>query len=281
MSELDYITEQSTERRYFIIVPNVVDDMGLSANALRLYLHLKRVAGENGYCWQSTQTLAEHCRMARNTVVRAKRELVEAGLIEITSRKRAGGGLDYHEIKIVDIWRFNNWICSPDFELPANLKTNTLQISKCIPCKSQNEYLKKNTIRKTKDEKPAQTSCASHPPSENFCKFSEGVNAAATAAGDSTNCEQSTWYIEGRKSPAIKAWKEVTGYYPPKSELVYRELRGTLTDEPDTDRLKLAFANWVAKGNNPRNITGILEWYREKLYYIREADLLIKGNLRS
>ena len=35
-------------------VPNMVDDMGLSVFAVRLYLRLKRVAGDSGRCYYST-----------------------------------------------------------------------------------------------------------------------------------------------------------------------------------------------------------------------------------
>ncbi|GAF99333.1 unnamed protein product, partial [marine sediment metagenome] len=45
---------RSEDRAYFTMMPNIIDDMGLDPYAFRLYVHLRRVAGENGACWQST-----------------------------------------------------------------------------------------------------------------------------------------------------------------------------------------------------------------------------------
>jgi hypothetical protein len=61
----NHIVEEVTYRRYFTIIPNMVDDLGLSPYAYRLYGHFRRVAGEAGECWQSTATLAETCKMSR------------------------------------------------------------------------------------------------------------------------------------------------------------------------------------------------------------------------
>lgn len=94
------------ERKYFAIIPHLVDDMGLSVWAYRLYGHFRRVAGEDGgACWQSTRTLADACKMSTGQVAKAKQELVEAGLITITSERGAHG--DYHVITITDVWALN------------------------------------------------------------------------------------------------------------------------------------------------------------------------------
>lgn len=94
------------ERKYFAIIPHIVDDMGLSVWAYRLYGHFRRVAGEDGgACWQSTRTLAEACKMSTGQVAKAKLELVEAGLITITNERGAHG--DYHVITIADVWALN------------------------------------------------------------------------------------------------------------------------------------------------------------------------------
>lgn len=93
------------ERRYFTIVPNLVDDLDLTPYAFRLYVHLRRVAGEEGTCWQSTETLARACRMGVGSVSRAKRELEARGLIRI--REERGGHGIYHVVEIVDIWPEN------------------------------------------------------------------------------------------------------------------------------------------------------------------------------
>ncbi|MBE3144015.1 MAG: helix-turn-helix domain-containing protein [Planctomycetes bacterium] len=95
------------DRKYFYIIPNLVDDLGLSPFAFRLYCHFKRVAGENGRCWQSTRNLADRCRMSVGAVVNAKKELLEQGFIDIEVTKNPKGGIDFHQIKIADIWQRN------------------------------------------------------------------------------------------------------------------------------------------------------------------------------
>ena len=79
----------------------------------RLYAHFKRVAGGNsgGACWQSTRSLAEHCRMSLHSVSHAKARLIELGLIEIdhykqpTTASPTGQWVD--RVRIVDIWLEN------------------------------------------------------------------------------------------------------------------------------------------------------------------------------
>lgn len=95
--------------RYFFMTPNLIDDMGLSVYAFRLYSHILRVTGNggNGTCWQSTQTLATHCKMSPGSVSSAKTELKNADLIKITEETNPNGGRKYHRVSIVDIWEKN------------------------------------------------------------------------------------------------------------------------------------------------------------------------------
>lgn len=94
------------DRDKFTQIPNMVLDMGLSPSAERLYIHIKRVTGDDGLCWQSQDTLAINCRMSTKTIIRSKRELENAGLIKITSEKI--NKFKSHVIKIINIWDLNN-----------------------------------------------------------------------------------------------------------------------------------------------------------------------------
>uniref|UniRef100_A0A6H1ZAT7 Putative DNA binding, helix-turn-helix domain containing protein n=1 Tax=viral metagenome TaxID=1070528 RepID=A0A6H1ZAT7_9ZZZZ len=94
---------------YFISIPNMIDDAELPPHTFRLYSHLRRVAGENGACWQSTKTLAKHCCMSVGQVSISKRELAnfDPPLIRISNKRKNGAGDHYHEITITDIWSIN------------------------------------------------------------------------------------------------------------------------------------------------------------------------------
>lgn len=95
------------------MIPNIIDDMDLSAYAVRLYVRMKRRvkqlrSGETeGAAYDSTKNLASACHISAGTVSKGKKELVEAGLIRIEKVKRGHGEFDYDKITIVDIWGAN------------------------------------------------------------------------------------------------------------------------------------------------------------------------------
>ena len=97
------VVDRGDMRSYRTEIPNLIDDMDLSLPAFRLYIHLKRVAGERGASWEGVRRLADTCRMSVGTVRSAKAELEAAGLITV---KRAGGEQADH-ITINDIWLEN------------------------------------------------------------------------------------------------------------------------------------------------------------------------------
>lgn len=101
------IRDAGDVRQYFFQVPNMVDDMGLDVHSFRLYCHLKRVAGEAGACWQSTDTLASACKMSKGMIASCKNVLREAGLIEVNTKPTKHGGRDLHLITIMDVWERN------------------------------------------------------------------------------------------------------------------------------------------------------------------------------
>ena len=101
----------SERRKYRTEIPNMIDDAGLSVYAIRLYVHIKRVAGDKGKCTQSTRTMAELCNMSVGSVSTAKKDLLDAALIRIRKVKVSKGYSD--EITIVDVWDENFDIYAP------------------------------------------------------------------------------------------------------------------------------------------------------------------------
>src|SRR6266481_4364218 len=69
------VFDDSDLRRYRTELPNLIDDLGLSMVAYRLYGHYKRVCGTDGLCWQSARTIAGHCKMSVGSVVNARKQL--------------------------------------------------------------------------------------------------------------------------------------------------------------------------------------------------------------
>lgn len=96
--------------RYRTEIPNLIDDLDLSPYAYRLYGRIKRVAGDSGVCWEGMRGLARSCKMGVATAHRARKELIEQGLIRVAEGKKAG---DADEIRVVDVWLRNMSKFSP------------------------------------------------------------------------------------------------------------------------------------------------------------------------
>ena len=144
------IIDESNDRRYFSQIPNYVDDLGLSPYAFRLYVHIKRVTGESGKCWQSTKTLAKSCNMGIGSVTRAKKELAKAKLIEIEPTTNPHGGKDYHVTRIVDIWLEN----SLKYSSSTKEELDNAEYSKTSTTNEQTStkgVLKNNSIKNNQD----------------------------------------------------------------------------------------------------------------------------------
>lgn len=102
MADKTRAKDTSSLHRYRIELPLLVDDLDLDVYEFRLYAHLKRVAADEGSCWQSARTLAKVCKMSASQISKAKASLEQRGLITRQERAVRGGIAD--DISIVDIW---------------------------------------------------------------------------------------------------------------------------------------------------------------------------------
>ena len=151
--------DNSNDRKYFTMIPNMLDDMGLSMPAIRVYLHLKRVAGESGECWQSTNTIAKRCGIGMATVSKAKKELLENGLIEITKMK-SSRGKNSHTISIVDVWSENIKKCSENSitsagEVINSVITSVGEVNNFATRNKEEPLIKKNQLKENMAEESA------------------------------------------------------------------------------------------------------------------------------
>lgn len=104
------MTDTTPNRPYHTQCPNLYDDSALSVYAFRLLFHIRRVAGDNGSCWEGARTLADKCRMSPGQVSKAKLELVKDGWIIITRKNVRGGFVD--DMRPVDVWERNTQMYS-------------------------------------------------------------------------------------------------------------------------------------------------------------------------
>lgn len=103
-----------SDHTYRTEIPNIVYDMGLSANSFRVYAELKRIAGDNGCCFKTNDNICQSCGISEPTLIKIKKELQEPfpqlnnkPLITINKRLKEDGSWDSDLIEIVNIWPEN------------------------------------------------------------------------------------------------------------------------------------------------------------------------------
>ncbi len=95
-------------RKFRTEIPNIVDDADLSVCAFRLYVHIKRRAGDGGVCTEGLRGMASACGMAIGTTQKARTELLMKNFIavkEVIEKGRHGGKFEH--ITIVNLWGKN------------------------------------------------------------------------------------------------------------------------------------------------------------------------------
>ena len=130
MAPKNYGVTDNAPVNFFSMIPHLIDDSGLSASAKALYLHLKRVAGEDGLCWKTQDQLAEHLGFSPKTVVKAKRDLIEAKVIEV--QLESFEGHPRHIIHLLNIWTMNEakYRQSVSKGTDINVKRESVSVSK-------------------------------------------------------------------------------------------------------------------------------------------------------
>lgn len=143
--------DESDLRKYRTELPNLVDDIGLSIYAYRLYGHFKRVCGANGgKCTQGTKKLAEHCKISYGKITEAKRELAAAKLIRIRRSDMKSGDPDI--VTILDVWRENfERYAPPTPDVGDPLQTPTPDVGPPTPHETKKELKKETTINSSKE----------------------------------------------------------------------------------------------------------------------------------
>jgi hypothetical protein len=140
---------------FYSQIPNMVNDIGLSPYAFRLYGHLRRVAGEEGRCWRSTKTLAQECSMSAGSVSNAKQELLEACVPLIRVKKiPMRTGFSYDEITITDLWKINHDVYQKSTVHLVNGSPHERAVHQV---KQRISLLKNNPITTTTTAQPAKS----------------------------------------------------------------------------------------------------------------------------
>lgn len=95
-------------------IPNIIFTLGLDPYELALYIYFKRVAGDRGHCFKSTETMSKEINICKRKIVDLKKELSKPrkelngkSLIKIEKRTTEKGDSDTDLITINCIWEDN------------------------------------------------------------------------------------------------------------------------------------------------------------------------------
>jgi hypothetical protein len=95
-------------RKYFTATPNIIlDHPELDIYDQMLYIHIKRIAGDNGQCWASIRYLAGKMKVSKYRIQKSLQKLLNLGLIKPAGTKKGKRGRPKNVYEIVDIWELN------------------------------------------------------------------------------------------------------------------------------------------------------------------------------
>lgn len=167
-------------RKYRTEMPNIVDDMGLDPYSFRLYVHLRRVVGSEGKCWQNTKTLAKTCSMSAGKISDAKKILVRHNLIRVEERDHDESDV----ITVLNIWPQN-------FEHFSAMKESDPVHHMNTPVHHMNTPRSPHELKK-------------EPITKNKPKEEKGDSATAPKPSD---------------HPAVQAYRDTFLRFPPKAQM--------------------------------------------------------------
>jgi len=103
----DKYKDESSDHKYFAIIPRLVWALSEDAYEFTLWCVIKDIAGEKGECILSTEALADLAMMSVGKVVSCRNKLLEKGLLEGNLYRDPGYPQSIWHISIPDLWRNN------------------------------------------------------------------------------------------------------------------------------------------------------------------------------
>ncbi len=107
MAEHNRLDDQSADRRYFVIIPQVVWAITQDPYELALWAVVKMIAGDEGECYISTEDLATLAMMSTGKVSQCRKRLLDTGLLAGELRRDPGYRQQVWHLVIPDLWRLN------------------------------------------------------------------------------------------------------------------------------------------------------------------------------
>ena len=138
------INVQGDIKKYYTMLPNIMDDSDLDPFEFRLLVHYYRV----GACWEGTKTTAQKCNMSVGAVSKKRRSLAEKGWILIQEPSK-DNPTDTVKITLVDRWADNaNAYSRDESPLSPDEQTPSLDEPPLSPDETKNNQEDKNNQNK-------------------------------------------------------------------------------------------------------------------------------------
>jgi hypothetical protein len=174
MSEEYQIKDLSSLHKYRTELPNIIFELGLTADHIGVYSLLKRIAGDNGSCFSSNTKLGEKLKMTSKTFAKFKDDLTKPfellgglSLIELQERNTPEKGRQSDLVTINDIWPVNMAFMAKMYKTPpptSNLPTPLVKFTypptsnlptPLVKFTDEEETIKKNPIKEEQQQQGA------------------------------------------------------------------------------------------------------------------------------
>jgi len=111
-NEQNQITDQSSDRKYFLQRPAIVKLKSRDLYDIALWDTVKEIAGDNGECFINTLDLAAMSMMSAGKVADSRKYLIKIGLLEGKMKRRSKQGRPLWHLRIPDLWLENATVMS-------------------------------------------------------------------------------------------------------------------------------------------------------------------------
>jgi len=107
MDDENRYKDEGGDRKYYVIVPQIVLALSRDPYDFTLWVAIKMIAGENGECWIGVRQLAELCGMSAGKVHDCRTFLMSIGLLRGHLEKRNTTRHPVWHLSVPDIWEWN------------------------------------------------------------------------------------------------------------------------------------------------------------------------------